>query len=126
MSEKELHKNICQFIKLQYPSVIFTTDGSGLRLSIGEAVRFKKLRSGNAIPDIVIYETTPDYCGLFLEIKKESPYKKDGTLKKNAHLQEQADMIENLNKRGYRATFVWEFDEAINIIKEYLCKKART
>ena len=59
-----------------------------------------------------------------MEIKTESnsPYKKDGTLKNDKHIKEQAEMLENLRARGYRAEFGVGFDECKQIIDEYLRK----
>jgi hypothetical protein len=130
MKEENLHKAICDYIKLQYPKVIFNTDLSGIRLTQGQAREVKNLRSGNGFPDIVIYEPKGEivhnnivtylYCGLFLEVKKESPYKKDGKLKSNKHLENQDKMHQELRKRGYMAQFVWDFDNTKFIIDNYL------
>lgn len=59
---------------------------------------------------------------IYMEIKTESnsPYKKDGTFKKDKHLEEQAEMLENLRARGYRAEFGVGFDKCKQIIDEYL------
>ena len=81
ITEKQLHLQICTYLKLQYPKIIFATDGSGLRVSIGEAKRLKKLRSSNGIPDIIIFRPSKSHNGLFLEVKAKSPFKKDGDRK---------------------------------------------
>jgi hypothetical protein len=62
------------------------------------------------------------YHGLFIELKKAGTriYKKDGTLVSNAHIREQFDMLESLRQAGYKAEFAIGFDEAKNIIDEYL------
>lgn len=62
------------------------------------------------------------YNGLYLEIKAEgnSPFKKDGTLKKEQHLEEQQAMLEALRLRGYKAVFAVGFEEAKKIIDDYL------
>jgi hypothetical protein len=131
ITEKQLHKQICDYIKLQYPNVLFNTDMSGIKLTIGQATQAKKLRSGNGFPDIVIYETSTYYNGykhvlnsaLFLEVKKETPFLKCGvTLKKNDHLKEQEIMSWELEARGYRFEFVWTFEMAKDIIDNYLSK----
>lgn len=131
ISEKQLHKQICDYLHLQYPKVIFNTDMAGIKLTIGQATQAKKLRSSNSFPDIVIYEqsteTTPfpfdniEYHALFLEVKKENPYRvtKQEVLKK---FKPQADMMLELRKRGYKAEFTWKFTQAKNIIDTYLRK----
>ena len=62
------------------------------------------------------------FAGLYLELKAEgnSPYKKDGTLKKDEHLEEQNEMLENLRAKGYKAEFATGFEEAKKIIDDYL------
>ena len=118
--EENLHKSICTYLKTQYKNVIFNTDSSGIKLTIGQAVKLKKLRSGNGFPDIAIYEPRNKFYGLFLEVKKESPYRKDGFLYSNEHLNEQAEMHGNLRLRNYKVNFVWTFEMAKQIIDEYL------
>lgn len=119
MTEAQLHKQICQYLKLK--GVIFNTDMSGIKLSIGQAKKMKSLRSSRAFPDIAIYERNSKGEGaLFLEVKKDNPFKRDGTLKSGEHLQEQSDMLDNLRLRGYVAQFVWTFEQAQWIIDTYL------
>jgi len=81
---------------LQYPKVLFNVDLSGIRLTIGQAAKVKKLRSGRAFPDMVVYESTKNWHGLFMELKSKSPYQKNGKLYSNNHLREQQIMIFNL------------------------------
>jgi len=123
ITEKILHRNICSYIKLQYPKTIFITDSSGIRVSVGEATRLKKLRSCNGIPDIIIFEPTGLYAGLFLEVKAKTPYRRDGELYTDQHLREQKAVIDRLNKLGYHACFVWNFEMARKIINRYMDEK---
>ena len=120
IKEETLHKQICDYIKLQYRDVIFNTDMSGIRLTMGQAIKAKKLRSGQGFPDIVIYERSSEYNALFLEVKKASPYRKDGELYKDKHLKEQDRMHRRLRLRRYKAEFVWSFEQAKEIIDNYL------
>lgn len=118
MTEEQLHRQICTYLKLK--GVLFNTDLSGIKMSIGQARKIKNLRSSRGFPDIVIYEPKNGYHGLFLEVKKNIPFKKNGELKSDKHLQEQMDMIGELESRGYKAYFVWDFDQAKKIIDTYL------
>ena len=134
MTEAQLQKSISDYLKLRHPNILFNVDLSGVKLPIGLAVKVKQLRSGRAFPDMVIYEKKRGYNALFMELKKSSPYLKDGkTLKKQMqtrkikgvpisydHLQEQNEMLQKLNARGYLATFVWDLDAAIKLIEWYL------
>lgn len=118
--EEHLQTIICRYISLQYPHILFNIDLSGVKLPIGIAKKISRLRSNRAFPDMVIYAKKGNYGALFLELKRETPYRKDGKLKKNKHLEEQNVIIERLKEEGYAASFVWNFDQAKKIIDDYL------
>lgn len=135
MTEEDLHKQIVNYIKTQYPKVIFNTDMSGIRLTKEQAKKAKQLRSSNGFPDLTVYEISgcKKHSALFLEIKKETPYKKNGELKKMMrietisgikikydHLKRQNEMHKKLRERGYRAEFAWDFVMAKKEIDDYL------
>lgn len=120
MKESDLHKEVVDYIKDSYPSVLFNTDSSGIKLNAGQASLLKKLRNGNGYPDITIYEPSENHSVMFLELKKESPYKKDGTLYSNEHLEEQQQMIFALRSKGYSADFYWDIEVIKKAIDEHL------
>lgn len=144
-SELELQAQVADYIRLQYPSVIFHSDfGSGVKLTMGQAVKQKRLNGGRrAWPDMFIAEprwfdvetrqkntdgvAVPTKArmvkhGLFIELKKGGTriFKKDGSLVSDEHIREQFDMLEQLRRAGYVAEFAVGFDEAKKIIDEYL------
>lgn len=137
-SEHNLYEQIARYLQLQYPSVIYRFDvGSDLKLTPGQAAKHKRLHPERGYPDLYIAESSENinskdwngivrewgfYFGLYLEIKTESnsPYKKDGTLKNDQHLEEQARMLEKLRARGYKAEFGVGFEGCKKIIDEYL------
>jgi hypothetical protein len=118
--EETIHQQLCAYIRAQYPTIIFTSEPSGLRLPIGQATKLKKLRSGSKLPDLWILERRANYGGLFIELKAEAIHKKNGELKKDDHLEGQAEMIERLKEKGYAATFAVGFDEARMEVDMYL------
>lgn len=123
MLEHELYKVIAGYMQMQYPDVIYRFDlASDLKLTPGQARRHKSLHPHRGYPDLFIAEPEGKYHGLYIEIKREgeSPFKKDGTLKKDQHLEEQQEMLERLDFRGYKATFATGFDEVKTIIDNYL------
>ena len=122
-NETQLQIAICNYLKIQYPKIIFFSEPSGLRTSIGIAVQLKKMRSIGKLPDLFIAEPSGIYHGLFIEIKYSNIYKKDGTLLNNEHLQEQNKILSILKKKGYMAVFAVGFDESKNIIDKYLISK---
>jgi hypothetical protein len=81
----------------------------------------KGLRSQRGFPDLVIYEPRGGYHGLFIELKQEGTklYKKDGE-PCTPHLHEQEYTLHQLRQRGYMAVFAVGWDEAKDIIDDYL------
>jgi len=121
--EEKIQMQLSDYIKIQYPDVIFTFDASGLRLPISLAVKAKRMRSGRGIPDMMIFATGVGYNGLFIEIKanRSDVYLKDNiTLKKDEHIGEQSIMLRRLRSEGYYATFGVGFDGCKKIIDWYL------
>lgn len=121
-TEEQTHIAICKYIKLQYPNILFSSESSGLRVTISQAKRLKAMRSCSGLPDIMIFEPRKSYYGLFLEVKKEGSvvFKKDGDIRSDKHLKEQEEILFQLQQKGYFAQFVIGFDEAKSIIDYYL------
>ena len=123
MSEKTVHQAIVNYLKLQYPRVLFRSDtGAGMKLTIGQAKAQKAIQNGMKWPDLFIAEPRGEYHGLFIEIKDEgvSLFKKDGGAFASEHLKDQYKCLGALNSKGYMALFAVGFDEAKQIIDEYL------
>jgi hypothetical protein len=131
--EESLQRQVCHYLRLQYPHVIFRSDyASGLRLTIAQATTHKSLQSGRSWPDLFVYLPRKvdgkQYAGLALELKKEGTSIKQkigpnkGKLVANLHIQEQYYMLEKLNKIGYWADFAIGIDDAIEKIDHYMGK----
>lgn len=139
MKESDLQIMVADYLRLQYPDVLFHSDfGSGVKLTPSQAI-IQKRQNGSyrAWPDMFVAEPiavpqSPDgvtgvpECekykfGLFLELKREGTRltKKDGSWA-TEHIAEQADMLDRLNFRGYRAEFAVGFEGAKRIIDDYL------
>lgn len=119
--EYHLQKQVCNYLNLQYPDVLYYSTGIGLQLTMLQGVRNKAIqKDGFACPDLLILESKHDYKGLFIELKVVVPYKKDGFLKAGEHLKRQNKSIQELNKKGYYSQFCTGFDEAKKIIDRYL------
>jgi hypothetical protein len=96
---------------------------ANLKLTKTQAIRNKKIqKNGFKCPDILILEPRNNFSGLFIELKLETPFKKDGGIKAstNDHLKGQLETIEKLNAKGYKASFSWSFDMTKEIIDNYL------
>jgi hypothetical protein len=120
--EAQIHSAICDYLRLQYPSVIFTSEAGGIYTNITQARLIKRTRSSVGIPDLMIFEPKAEYCGLFLEIKADGTniYKKNGEFVKNEHLNNQREVIQKLINKGYACFFVIGFDNAKQIIDHYM------
>lgn len=124
-SEQMLTNKIATYLREHHPTIPFQIDLSGEALSKMAAVRSSKNRAGLfKMPDLTIYVKKGDYGCLMLELKKLSahPLKKDGTLKKNEHVELQARSIEWLRAHGQKADFGVGYDDVLNKINEYLTK----
>lgn len=122
--EESLQIGVCKYIKKEYPNVIFFCDlSSGMKLSIGQAVKAQKMKSSRGLPDLFIACERKGFNGLFLELKREgvNVYLKDGkTMTSNKHINEQASILEALRLEGYVAEFAVGFDEVKSKIDNYL------
>jgi len=121
--EKELHQNIVDYIRLQYPEAIFRTDfAAGIKMTKRQAEIHRKLQKGPGYPDLFIAEPRSGFHGLFLELKRENTriFKQDGTYVKDPHIREQANVLYNLSCRGYLATWGVGFDHAREVIDTYM------
>ena len=135
MKESELQVRVANYIRLQYPNVLFHSDfGSGIKLTKGQAIKQKRQNGGRrGWPDMFIAEPRPrpkymddeqPYYGLFLELKKDGTRikKKDGSWA-SEHIKEQALVLTMLKIRGYSGSFAVGFEEAKRIIDKYLGEK---
>lgn len=136
-SETNLQTQIADYLRLQYPDVLFHSDfGSGIKLTIGQAkVQKRQNGSRRAWPDMFIAEqkhwhydspcreACDDDCfaGLFIELKKDGTrLKKKNDEWATPHIAEQAETLEKLREKGYKAEFAVGFEEAKQMIDNYL------
>lgn len=142
MKESDLQVMVADYLRMQYPDVLFHSDfGSGVKLTVGQAMKQKRQNGGRrAWPDMFIAEPKlikhapegilgimpcEEVCsGLFLELKKDGTRlrKKNGEWA-SEHIAEQADVLERLRIRGYDARFAIGFEESKRIIDAYLTKQ---
>jgi len=122
--EKAIHQAVCDYIKYQYPSIIFFSDASGLRVSMGLRMELKRKRCSNyVIPDLIILHPSGTYHGLLIELKKNRSevYYSNGDIKANdEHIYQQWNTLNRLEGLHYKAVFGCGFDETKKIIDSYL------
>lgn len=123
MKESDLQVQVADYLRLRYPKVLFHSDfGSGIKLTQGQAMKQKRQNGGRrGWPDMFIAEPKNGLHGLFIELKKAGTRlkKKDGTWA-SEHLAEQNEVLNQLQKKGYAAYFAVGFEEAKDIIDDYL------
>lgn len=135
--EELLHLKVCDYLRKNYPDVLFRTDfSSGMKMSPWQAAKHKKFQKSRAWPDLFIAESgvvkfkegnlivNLRKNGMFLELKADGVklYKKNGEMVANKHYQEQAEMLKKLRDRNYYAEFAIGYEDAIEQIREYLGK----
>lgn len=121
--EYHLQVAICQYLRVQYPKVKFISTGASLRLTMPQANRLKKISCNEfSCPDLLILEPKRDFAGCCLELKIESPFKKDGTIKasQNNHLGNQWESLKLLHDKGFYADFIFTFEGAKEAIDYYM------
>lgn len=115
---------VVNYLKLKYPKVRFLANYlSGARLPVYLAVKAKKLgQASQGTPDLFIFFNNGKYASLAIELKAEgkNPFKKDGMLKSDEHLEKQFNYINYLNNIGFYATFCVGADDAIKTIDRYM------
>ncbi len=120
--EFELQKQVASYLRIKYGGVFFLSDTvASVKLTIPQGARNKSIQCGNfSCPDLMIFEKRGDFGALFLELKAETPFKKDGKLKSSEHLEAQQATLNALNEKGYKAMFAWDYDHIRAIIDDYL------
>jgi len=122
--EYDLQVAVCRYLSYQYPDIEFMSDTiANLKLTQTQASRNKKIqKTGFSTPDLLILEPRNGFSGLFIELKIDTPFKKDGEIKasKDNRLENQLKAINSLNKKGYFCCFSWSFDMTKEIIDNYL------
>lgn len=100
-------------IENKYPELkLLNASLNGVRLSIGQAMKAKRAGMKKGYPDIFLPVARGKYHGLFIELKIKGGYP----------TKEQKWWIDKLNKEGYKACVCYGFEEAKNVILNYLNK----
>ena len=121
--EEQIHIALCKYIQLQYPGVIFTTESSGLRLTMRAAVVAKQCRNPKTgWCDIIVLEPKGGYHGLLIEVKKDESQllTKKGVPKTDKHNLEQQSFARKVDAKGYRYLYACGLDMGIEIINDYM------
>jgi hypothetical protein len=122
-NNREYHicKDIAQYMRLQYPDILFHFDLAGLNLSKMQAGMMKAIQGNRGFPDLFIAESRKGYFGLFIEVKSEGTklYKKNFEAV-TSHVSEQLEFQDILRIKGYKCDFGIGWDECKLLIDIYL------
>lgn len=126
--EEAVQVKVANYLKRNYPNVIFSSDAAGLFMTINQAKRWKAQNSERGRPDMTIYFPSRGYHGLCMELKREGvnvyvtrgPRK--GELSANEQIRIEAAVLQELNSLGYCARFAIGYDKAIKLIDWYFKK----
>lgn len=108
--EAGVQKAVVDYIKYQYPGVLYCASAGGVRTSMKQAIKMKATGYVKGVPDLQIFEAVGNYHGLLIEIKDLK-----GVVSK-----EQKQWIKDLNDRGYFATYCKGVESTIKVIDDYL------
>lgn len=109
--EDSMSISVANYIRMQYPKVLFSHVPNGGKRSAREGARFKRMGVRKGIPDFLIFETNdPHLRGLALELK----------VKPNKPSPEQLEVIAELKRLKWVAEICYSFDETKKIIDTYL------
>jgi hypothetical protein len=125
MRERIVQNQLCKYLDIRYPDVPYRTDKDG-QFAKGGALWDKARQKGKkGFPDLIIPHRVGQYPGLVIELKRdgESVFKKNGDLRKDDHLADQAWWLEWFKGMGCYSSFAIGFDEGKEIIDKYLSGK---
>ena len=119
--EYQICKDIAQYMRLQYPAVLFHFDLAGLNLSRAQAGMMKAIQGNRGFPDLFVAESRLGYHGLFIEVKIEGTrlYKRNFEAI-TPHIAEQLEFQDVLRLKGYKCEFGIGWDGCKEIIDQYL------
>ena len=107
--------------KNQYPELeLLNGSLNGVRLTIGQSVKIKKIGQKKGYPDISLPVPRGGYHGLYIELKIK-PYRNyKGKMVYSQTSKEQKWWLNALNNNGYRAVVCKGYDAAVSEISTYL------
>ena len=111
VSEEKIQIAIVNYIRAQYPNALFTATMGG-QFQRHHSQRRKAKLTGylRGVSDLLIFEPTRRYYGLFIELKRD---------KKCYPTAEQKQFISNTLERGYYSVCAKGFEQCKEVIDKY-------
>lgn len=111
-TEKVEHLHVANY--LRYKGVVFNHSPNEGKREVQYIAQLKAMGMRSGFPDFFIYEARGGYHGLAIELKR---------VKGGRVSDAQKQCLQELNDRGYKAEVARGFDEARQIIDDYLKEK---
>jgi hypothetical protein len=109
--EDDMTIAVANYLRMQYPSVLWTHSPNGGRRNPREGARFKRMGVLKGVSDFLIFESNmPNVRGVAIELK----------VKPNKPTPEQLEFINRLKSLKWEAHVCYSFEEAKIIIDKYL------
>jgi hypothetical protein len=108
--EQQLQIKVANWIRLRYPTLLWTISPAGLVRGANMAVQMKRMGYTNGTPDILIFEPHGRFHGLFIELKVEG-----GKVS-----EDQRKFIEKAAALGYATAVCFFWKDAVSTIDNYL------
>jgi hypothetical protein len=115
--EDYLQIAVADYLRMQYPKVLFTHVANERQTSKMRGYKLKRMGVRAGMSDTLIFKSkysngsiTPDYVGLAIELKIEP----------NKPTKEQLEVLKQLFDNGWKTAVCYSFDEAKEIIDNYL------
>lgn len=113
--EENLQIVVADYIRLQYPKVLFAHIANERKTSPQRGSKLKRMGVKKGMPDVMVYKHSGDhtgvnFSGLAIELK----------IKPNRPTKEQEAVLAQLFSNGWFTSVCYSFDEAKEIIDTYL------
>ena len=108
--ESDIQISVANWLRQKYPQVLFTAGLGGLKLTVGQAVKIKRMGYRNGTPDLMIFESSGVWRALFIELKRD---------KGIASADQQVFQCDAMRRR-YLYEICYGYDETIKTITNYL------
>lgn len=109
--ESEHQKEIARYLRWREDKPLFTAPCNGMETSAAVKRKAKEMGLERGVPDLLVFEPRPPYCGLAIELKRGN-----GSRPTN----EQVDWIQKLRVRGWQASVEYGSAAALRRIRHYL------
>lgn len=108
--EQQMQNKVANYLRLRYPSLLWTISPAGLVRGASMAVLMKRMGYRNGTPDIIIFEPKGIWHGLFIELKAIK-----GTIS-----DEQREFLATASGLKYATAVCWSYEEAIQTVDNYM------